>query len=359
MSGSQTLGLTDEHHDWATQFLGIDTRADTGPITDGLAGPDQAAAPANAADQGAEPSMKDSGQPEEVGAGAADLNAGPPPADVNAMAVATPPGSAMFAGGRNVFRSTHAASVINSTGRDITYQVDVMLSDSAGHRATDSYNGQVAPGSGSQSSSCGPFNLELPASNYTAGDRVTFTSSTRVSGGVSASAQNSNTLTIGAMDTAEPLTDAAAAQGVAADAMGSAATTAETTSAGPPGQDEGGGQSSPPGSGTDAAEPTDASASEPRRIGVTIVTHYDQQVRYWIQDLAIDYNNEALLGSGTTLVNGDAYGAGESISLTCIETANGAAVGYRRESYPYPPGGGETPWTHVLISEGDTATMIL
>ena len=96
-----------------------------------------------------------------------------------------------------------------------------------------------------------------------------------------------------------------------------------------------------------------------RRISVTIVTHYEQTVRYWIQDLATDANNEAAQGSGTTLVDGDEHGPGEQIGLTCTETALGAAVCYRRESNPQPDGGGITDWTTVHINEGDTATMIL
>jgi hypothetical protein len=97
----------------------------------------------------------------------------------------------------------------------------------------------------------------------------------------------------------------------------------------------------------------------PSTINVTLVTSYSQAVRYWIQDVAIDANNEAPLGSGTTLIDGEIHGSNEALSLTCIETALGAAVGYMRESYGYPPGGGPTPWTLVHISEGDTATMIL
>ena len=107
------------------------------------------------------------------------------------------------------------------------------------------------------------------------------------------------------------------------------------------------GQNDPATTGTDAL----------KRINVTIVTSYGQTVSYWMQDRATDANNEAPEGSGTVLVNGDAYGPGESIVLTCIETANGASICYQRESYPNPPGGGMTQWSSVYISDGDTFTI--
>lgn len=161
----------------------------------------------------------------------------------------------------------------------------------------------------------------------------------------------------------QPAPDQAAAQPAAADpallaaAPGSAAPEGGDGSGTP--EDASGGTDEPPPSSDDPNAGGGGQAPGPRMIGVTIITSYGQQVRYWIQDLAIDANNEVALGAGRTLVDGDAHGPNEAIGLTCIETANGAAVGYRRESYPYPPGGGETSWTHVLISEGSTATMIL
>ncbi|MBV8914601.1 MAG: hypothetical protein JOZ05_16365 [Acetobacteraceae bacterium] len=120
-------------------------------------------------------------------------------------------------------------------------------------------------------------------------------------------------------------------------------------------QDSGGNADSDQTSGDSGSQGTDGS----NQIQVTLITSYGQAVRYWIQDKATDYNNETAPGQGKTLVDGDAHGPGERITVTCTETANGASVCYKRESYPYPPGGGETPWTSALISAGGEHDMIL
>jgi outer membrane protein OmpA-like peptidoglycan-associated protein len=108
--------------------------------------------------------------------------------------------------------------------------------------------------------------------------------------------------------------------------------------------------SSAPASAPAASAPT----SGPNMITVYFKTKYGQNVRYWIQDKATDANNEVAPGSGRVLVNGEEHGPDETITLPCIETANGASICYQRESYPNPPGGGMTPWSSTLISAGST-----
>jgi hypothetical protein len=99
--------------------------------------------------------------------------------------------------GQVVYQSTHGAAVVNDSGQDLTYCVDVVLTDSLGNQQTLPTQTLVAPGQGSQSSTSPVFNLQLSNGLYTSGQQVTFTASTRVSGGVSASDQEPNTLTIG------------------------------------------------------------------------------------------------------------------------------------------------------------------
>ena len=114
----------------------------------------------------------------------------------SATCSAEPPSSLQIVNGRRVYRSVHLAGVINDSGSDIVYNIDVAMSDSQGHIQTQSLPGQVAPGSGSQSSSVGPLFLDLDANLYNSGDEIVFTCETRVTGGVSASDTKSNRLTI-------------------------------------------------------------------------------------------------------------------------------------------------------------------
>ena len=68
--------------------------------------------------------------------------------------------------------------------------------DSLGNTKSNSLVGQIAPGSGSQSTAVGPLFLDLDASLYNSGDSVTFTCETHVTGGVSAADYQTNHLVI-------------------------------------------------------------------------------------------------------------------------------------------------------------------
>jgi hypothetical protein len=113
-----------------------------------------------------------------------------------ATAQALPPNQLSIVNGKRVYQSTHLVSVINDSGVDISYSVSATLSDSVGNSASLSPQPQVAPGSGSQSSTSDVFNLQLSADLYSSGDVITFTCSTTASGGISASDQEQNTVTI-------------------------------------------------------------------------------------------------------------------------------------------------------------------
>ena len=104
--------------------------------------------------------------------------------------------------------------------------------------------------------------------------------------------------------------------------------------------------------GDSNGEPGPGAPPDPelKKVSVTIITKYGQQVKYWVQDLATDANNEAAIGQGNLIVDGEEHGPDESIALSCVETANGAVVCYRRASDPQ--GGGITQWSHAIISGG-------
>lgn len=114
----------------------------------------------------------------------------------SASADAVPPSQLSIVNGQRVYQSTHAAAIINDTGQDLAYLLDAVLTDSLGNQQPLPTQSLVAPGAGSQSSTSPVFTLELDAELYTSGQEVTFTASTTVSGGVSDSAQETNTLTI-------------------------------------------------------------------------------------------------------------------------------------------------------------------
>jgi hypothetical protein len=146
------------------------------------------------------------------------------------------------------------------------------------------------------------------------------------------------------------------------------------TQAAPSGQDANAGSATSSGSdlnagqtnanGQDPSAPAPASPNQagdqsdaPKKINVTLVTSYGQEVRYWVQDRATDHDNEAPEGSGTVLIDGDTHGPGDKIALTCIETANGASICYTRESNPFPPGSQKIGWSSVTIPDGGSFTI--
>jgi len=85
-----------------------------------------------------------------------------------------------------------------------------------------------------------------------------------------------------------------------------------------------------------------------RTINAALRTSYRQEVSYFIQDAT----------SLRWLVNGRKYRGGEEIWLTFDSTdgRNGSAR-YSRDSYP--EGGGQTPPTLTLLSDGQVTNMIL
>jgi hypothetical protein len=103
-----------------------------------------------------------------------------------------------------------------------------------------------------------------------------------------------------------------------------------------------------------ASGDSDQAADAPKTINVFLLTKYGQKVRYWIQDLATDANNEGPAGTGKVIIDGEEHGPDEKISLTCLAMANGASISYQRESHPNPPGGDMTPWQTAKITEGST-----
>jgi hypothetical protein len=114
----------------------------------------------------------------------------------NALAQAIPPSQLSIVNGQRVYQSSHAAAVVNDTGQDLAYLVDAVLTDSLGNQQVLPTQSQIAPGTGSQSSTSPVFTLQLSDQLYTSGQEVTFTASTTVSGGVSDFAQQAFTLTI-------------------------------------------------------------------------------------------------------------------------------------------------------------------
>ena len=114
----------------------------------------------------------------------------------SAFCSAEPPSELKIVGGRRVYESYHLAGITNDSGSDIVYNVEVNLYDSQGHIPTQSLLGQVAPGSGSQSSGVGPFHLQLDANRYNSGEVIVFTCETHLTGGVSQYDRKSKPLTV-------------------------------------------------------------------------------------------------------------------------------------------------------------------
>jgi hypothetical protein len=103
----------------------------------------------------------------------------------SAVANVEAPANLEIIDGRRVYRSTHVVAVINDSGADISYQVSGTIVDSLGNSGKLDPQPQIAPGSGSQSSTSDQFNIEMPADLYTSGDRITFTCTTTATGSVS------------------------------------------------------------------------------------------------------------------------------------------------------------------------------